>query len=289
VFFHTMSRIIKIISQFITTQFEITTSECKWPACENITYQYNNISNVTGTTFRVAGIGIYIYDNNLNGANTRIDSSATIATVRNSIENPFLVQSRYNSTITVEDITHKAIKIEKTFDSGWYSYTNPVWTTERGFFNMSGENVVYRATLYDISITPTNNQLQNVTVNTYNLTTDIYNLTINSSVAENPTWINVTVANASNTYNVSRDGVYYDSVISDSNSIARYHYSIGGDEWSEHDFEFTWDSTEGWSPETDHIYYQRPFTVDSDGNITQLGTPEQGDLDLTTLTWVKVS
>jgi len=240
-------------------------------SCTNITYQYNNISDITGTTFRVAGQGIYIYDNNMNGANTRIDSSATVATVRNSIENPFLVQSRYNSTITVEDITHKAMKREKTFDSGWYSYTAPVWTTEKGYFNMSGENLLIRTTIYDISLTPDSNQLQNVTVNTYNLNTDVYNITINSSVAENPTWINFTVANASNTYNVSIDGIYDSNETSSSDSVVSYRYSEVGNEWdTPHSIEVTWFSTEGWQADPDANYLGIPTTFYQNGSSAWL-------------------
>jgi len=147
----------------------------------------------------------------------------------------------------------------------------------------------FRYTSSNITLRPTSANLMDVVVNTHDVVADITNITINSSVAENPTWINVTVVNASNTYNVSRDGIHYDTVVSGSDSILRYHYSIDGDEWSKHDFEFTWVNDSGWSAEENHIYYQRPFTVNNTGVITQLGTPTQYDIDLTTLTSVVIS
>ena len=105
---------------------------------------------------------------------------------------------------------------------------------------------------YNITLKPTSGYLKNVVLNEFNTTTEIYNITINSTDSENPTWINATVTNASSTYNISRDGIYYDTVVSGSDSVARYYYNIAGDEWSEHTFEFTWASSENGVPETSY-------------------------------------
>jgi len=129
-------------------------------------------------------------------------------------------------------------------------------------FETSDTTATLTPTTYNQTLIPTNAYLQNVTVNT-DYVDDVTNISVNSSVAENPTTMTFVVANASNTYNISIDGVYDSNETSSADRILTYTYSEAGNEWdTPHDFEVTWASTEGWSPTANHIYYQRPFTVD---------------------------
>lgn len=129
-----------------------------------------------------------------------------------------------------------------------------------------GNESAITITTYETTLNPDNDYLKDVSVITY--ANDVYNFSINSSVAENPTWINVTVANASNIYNISRDGIYYDNIASGSDSIARYYYSVSGDEWPEHFLEFTWSSDEIWTPNPNTVYLGRVCTFKSDGSMS---------------------
>lgn len=144
-------------------------------------------------------------------------------------------------------------------------------------------NTYSTATVYDMWLTPLYGYLKSVVVNEYNLTTEIYNLTINSSVVENPTWMNVTVANASNTYNISRDGTHYDTTVSNTDSMIKYYYNVVGNEWSEHTFEVTWVNTSGWTPTVNHIYKGYEFETDDSGNITQKCNVPQEAVDITNI------
>lgn len=92
----------------------------------------------------------------------------------------------------------------------------------------------------NIKIKPTNDYIYQVVVN--NNADDVYNLSVNSTVGENPCWINITADNASSYYSVYRDGIPYDTVISGSDSVIRYYYSVIGNEWGSHTFEFAWSS-----------------------------------------------
>jgi len=93
-------------------------------------------------------------------------------------------------------------------------------------------------TYYNITLRPTNAYLKNVTVtHESDAADDRTNVTVNSSVTTNPTWINATMQNASHMYNVTVDGVYVAQVTSDSCGVVRYQYTSS---WSEHDFEFDW-------------------------------------------------
>lgn len=139
-----------------------------------------------------------------------------------------------------------------------YSMTLPAWyPTGSNFTFGSGAGVSLDVDVipYNITLMPANARLQNVTVaHEANTTYDLTNITVNSSVATNPTWINATMQNASNTYNISIDGVYASQVQSDTGGVVRYQYTSS---WSSHDFEIEWHSIEGepWNPSIFGNYY----------------------------------
>ena len=113
-----------------------------------------------------------------------------------------------------------------------------ITSTEDGFCTLT-------PTTYNITLSPTYAYLCNVTVNhESSVTDDRTNISVNSTVATNPTWINAAMQNSSNTYNVSIDGVYTTQTTSDADGIVRYQYSSS---WSPHTFEFDWLSDAGFS------------------------------------------
>jgi len=113
---------------------------------------------------------------------------------------------------------------------------------------------------YNITLRPTYAYLKNVTVNHEStVADDRTNITVNSSVTTNPTWINATMQNASNTYNVSIDGSYATQVVSDSDKVVRYQYTGS---WSSHDFEFDWSGgSSPWSPSSFGNYYNATYQI----------------------------
>jgi len=133
------------------------------------------------------------------------------------------------------------------------------------------------ATTYNITLRPTYAYLKDVAVNHESTATDDRtNITVNSSVSSNPTWINATMQDASNTYNVNIDGSYVTQVVSDSDKVVRYQYTGS---WSSHDFEFDW----CWIPSVFGNYYnatdQIKITVKGYGNRSHIFSrnPQQSD------------
>jgi len=135
---------------------------------------------------------------------------------------------------------------------------------------------------YNITLDPVYAYLKDVTVNHESTATDDRtNITVNSSVTTNPTWINATMQNASNTYNVSIDGIYVTQVVSGSDKVVRYQYTGS---WSSHDFEFDWSAgSSPWSPSVFGNYYnttdQIKITVKGYGNGSHIfsRSPQQSD------------
>jgi len=129
------------------------------------------------------------------------------------------------------------------------------------------------------TLRPTCGHLYDVTVNhESDVADDRTNITANGTISDNPTWINATMQNTSNTYNVSIDGVYTTQVVSDYGGIVRYRYT---DSWSEHDFEFDGYSSEGWSPSDTAIYFNTTspieITTETDGTNLFSRTPTETD------------
>jgi len=94
---------------------------------------------------------------------------------------------------------------------------------------------------YNITLRPTNAYLKDVVVNHESDTSDDRtNITVNSSVSTNPTWINATMQHASTNYSIAVDGSIVGYADSDADGIVSYQYSSS---WSEHDFEFDWASS----------------------------------------------
>jgi len=218
--------------------------------------QYLNESNISYFTARLGG-NVIVLDNVVQDYTIKTDGNPSGYVLAKNSSNNIMSENGANQT-----------------------YYYPTYSEMR----TTGSETVEIVT-YNITYTPNTGYGKDVVVN-INLIDDISNITGNVSEAATVT-ITFLVENASDTYNFYVDDVWNTTEISDSDAIVSFDYNFPSSIPT--NFEVTWNSTEGWSPETNHIYYQRPFTVDSDGNITQLGTPEQGDIDLTELTWVKVS
>lgn len=99
-------------------------------------------------------------------------------------------------------------------------------------------NETVTITTYNMTARPSTGYL-NITVNQFNSTLDRYNITVNSSVAENPTWFNLTAKNANAFYNIKRDGSLYATIQSGADKVVRFFYNATGDDWSAHTFEFS--------------------------------------------------
>ena len=250
----------------------------------NVTFRNNTATDYsTWPPIWSVGDGLVYFDSNT-FASIELKQSAQ-ARFTNHQNDSYYIRNSLYSNFTLNYTDGKVFKVTKTnayTDLGILKYNNTESFIDIGHNNISSSTTTMTFTTYNITLKPISEYLKDVVVNTHSLVTDVSNITINSTVAENPTWINVTVANTSNTYNVSKDGIYYDSVVSGSDSVARYYYDVVGDEWSEHSFEFTWASTAGWSPTSNTTYFGVPENWYINGTRTWPGTqPSLGDTVIT--------
>jgi len=180
-------------------------------------------------------------------------------TIIDEAQRSYDVHPRDSGTVNVEYIDGTVF--DRTIGAGSGIYNAIEYYPARSNFTISGTtDLLCTIMAYNITLNPDNAYLKNVTVNREsNSTYDITNITVNSTIADNPTWITATMQNTSNTYNVSIDGVYTTQVVSDSGGIVRYQYT---DSWSEHDFEFGWYSSEGWTPSNTAIYFNTTIGYD---------------------------
>jgi len=243
------------VSMVNNTAYDMTTPEGTVFISSTGT-QYLNESNMSYFTARLGG-NIIVLDNIVQNYTIKTDGNPSGYALAKNTSNNIMSENGINQT-----------------------YYYPTYSGMR-----TNESETVEIVTYNITYTPNTGYGKDVVVNT-NLIDDISNITGNVSEAATVT-ITFMVENASDTYNFYVDDVWNTSAFSNSDSIVSFNYVFASA--TPTNFEVTWNSTEGWSPETNHIYYQRSFTVDSNGNITQLGTPEQGDQDLTALTQVKVS
>ncbi|WP_167879515.1 right-handed parallel beta-helix repeat-containing protein [Methanococcoides sp. NM1] len=90
--------------------------------------------------------------------------------------------------------------------------------------------------LYDMTLTPSSGYLENVKINEYDASNDVYDFSIGSSITTNPAWINIDVSETNTVYDVYLDGELYAQKTSGSDGILRWQYTGG---WqNDHKFTF---------------------------------------------------
>jgi hypothetical protein len=241
-----------------------------------IVYENNTLVNITaeigdgGTYYQRAGGKLYIRDSD------HFDASGD--STKYGI---YLKNDDGEGNATIEKTNGKVFSYE-VISGASYWLNMPQWYPTLGNMSFgSAEDAILTVEIidYNITLVPTNPYLKNVSVNREsNSTYDITNVSVNSSVATNPTTITATMQNASNTYNVSVDGVYTIQVVSNAAKVVTYQYSAA---WSQHTFEFKWFSDAGWSPSNTAMYYNTSspiqITTKIDGTNLFSRTPTQTD------------
>lgn len=159
---------------------------------------------------------------------------------------------------------HRLEYNDGTIFTGTGGYSNVQYYHENSSIELIN-NTVSLVTYYAVTLCPTSAYLKNVTVNHESgLGDDRTNITVNSSVSTNPTWVNATMQNASHNYSVAVDGGIVDYGISDSGGVVRYRYSSS---WSPHDFEFGWVDVD-FVADTTKMYYNAGVPIMNTVNAT---------------------
>ena len=141
---------------------------------------------------------------------------------------------------------------------------NPQYYPDKS--NISMWNKSTTITTYNITLCPTYAYLCNVTMNHESDASDDHtNISVNSTVTTNPTWINATMQNATHNYSIAVDGSIVDYVIADSGGVVRYQYTSS---WSPHDFEFKWVDRGTFSPDHFKAYYDQTSLIENTVNST---------------------
>jgi len=255
---------------------------CSYGYCNNVTIKNNIVSDSLRLHDDYLSTNSNILVKYKNNTYTNLDSIDTYyirgggaLIIIDDIHQPsFRVAMRNDDIIgntTIEYLDGKVFNYSIIVGST-YSITEPRWFSEKSnmtFGSSIGVDIDIDIIPYNITLLPMNAYLKNVTVHHDSLPADDRtNIIVNSSVSSNPTWINATMQNASNTYNVSIDGSYVTQVVSDSDKVVRYQYTGS---WSSHDFEFDWSGgSSSWSPSSFGNYYnatdQIKITVKGYGN-----------------------
>lgn len=274
-----------------------TDMEATYPVY-NLTIENNRHYNSGSWPLKIMGYDIsiideYVYDaGKFNAPVIKVDyTNATMSYSEEYFniysENIFFFADD-NATVKFLTTGGRVYSYSKAFGGSAYTTTDLIWDTTGGWFNVSsndGGGYAFDVKPKNMTIMPSMGHCKNVTVNT-DLVDDISNITVNVSTSCS-VLMNFTVDNATNTYNLSVDNIFNYSLISGVDSIARFNYTFSSS--TPTDFEVTWASTEGWNPEVNHIYFGRPVQIDTNGNVTQLGTPTQDDIDLTNIFGVRSS
>ena len=194
--------------------------------------------------------------------------NTTNTTVRDEVECLFTPLIQYDADVIFEYTDNSVFEITYLASLGSNVTKQPAWYPNIANFSESTSGTGHRRfdiRKYNITIVPTNGHLKNVTVNREsNVTFDVTNISINSSVSTNPTWINATMQNASANYSVSVDGSIVDYSIADS-SIVSYRYTSS---WSPHSFEFNWVDAGDFSPDHTKSYYNPTSAITNIVNST---------------------
>ena len=115
--------------------------------------------------------------------------------------------------------------------TGLETIVDPIYfpSKSRAYITTSDTGVI-TARHYNMTVQP-QEIITDVTINKFNLFTDTYRWTVESSKKENPTWFTITVKESYSNYIINRDGLYYITVYSDGDKKARFFYAKYGNEW----------------------------------------------------------
>ena len=239
-----------ITSPYAWTAYTIALTD----GSEDVTMEANNISDSEDTEYK-------IYDGN----HTIVDVVGKTSTIGASA----------GSSVEIEFSDGKVFS-----ENGGQ---NVYWYPSKSNYTCASEGIT--VTTYNMTLKPTSNLLKGVVINhESNVSDDRTNITVNSSVSNNPSWINATMQNASANYSISIDGSTVDHVDADSNGIVRYQYTSS---WSPHYFEFGWVSSAPFSPDHSKPYYNATHpifnTVNSTGYIRYNRTVTANDVSLSSI------
>jgi hypothetical protein len=232
---------------------------------DNVTYRNNTIYSPNSGDQQFT----LIMSDLANVTHTSINDNCSTFRAMNGV---FVVQDAYLNTYSVRG---SGLGLEVKYSEGnIFTETgsdSPIYYPKHSNWTTTDDNI--RTIIkYNTTLKPITGYLTAI-VNTY--ADDVYNFTIDSSVAANPTWINITTANASTNYSLYRDGSFFDVAESGIDSIVSFYYDVvGGDEWSSHDFQIEYNSTgtSTFVPDTSKNYFGTPRTTYQNGTSAFLGT-----------------
>ncbi len=205
---------------------------------DNITIKENVIYNTSAErTSGDAGENILIEDNNISGGEYRLNNQGE-AKVFGEKSEEYSVRTKAGANITVGYDSGKVFKRELTYYDGPYNLSVPEWHPLESYFTMEStptwdyNGIVVEVTTYPITLTPTVEN-EYLTVSSVSDTS----VTVESTVATNPTTIGYTNADYAN-YNVILvvDGVDYNTSLANDSGTVFHNYN--GDWSTAHTF--TW-------------------------------------------------
>lgn len=204
-------------------------------AIYNTTYDSNN------ATLSLKGQGIVITNHTYGVVSiAAVDSTATMKDWFGTKS----INLKFKGNIIFEQSVNYIHKFIKASGSDSYTSISPRYypSVSNSSLNLTVDTSTYwNLYQYNISLTPSCGYLFDVVINNYDIITDDNcNVTINSSLSDNPSVITTIMANATANYNVSIDGVSQGTFISDSDGLVTYNYN---DSWSEKTFNFSWSSS----------------------------------------------
>jgi len=238
--------------------------------CDGITVYNNSFDNITNQAIRTysGALNVTLDRNNISADSKQyMISYGSNVTIRNPLGKRSISVIYDNSTATLE------------YDDNTLFIASPSgeyhdWVPVRYYPNVTNCSAsasgwggsISSIVVYNISLSPASPYLKDVVVNhESNATDDRTNITINSSISTNPTWINTTMQNATHNYSVAVDGSIVDYIIADSEGVVSYPYTSS---WSIRDFEFDWVDIGVFSPDHTKAYYNLASPIENTVNST---------------------
>ena len=196
------------------------------------------------------------------GAVVFFEGSPSDTIVKDMYEDKYIVKFTSESNGATFEYTNGDV-FELT---GSGNIDGPVYESSKSIATVTtSSTTVITGKHYNMTVQP-QYTITKLNVNTFNPSTDTYNWSAESSKKKNPTWFNINVNSAFSRYIIHRDGSYYTTITSDSNSIARLYYAEHGNEWeTPHNFNMEYSHNQSsniYHPIlniNDNIQYNVPF------------------------------
>lgn len=219
----------------------------------------------------------YSAPNDINISNNRMDDathSSSIDVLISEFNGKNLIFNNNNYNYSDNDIyiyiATSPANITVTSD---YMFTdNSAFENASYYANGTGiavGNVSAIFTSYSIQVIPNYNYIYNTLINLFNTSLDNYSITLESIVAENPTWINITTQNPSHEYDLYINDTFIETVTSNSDSNVNYNYS--DDFTTVKTFELQYNSSLDWVISPTTIYQGFLAHIFSNGTIIYTG------------------